>query len=117
MPVTNEEKQLATISGYIPRQATKFVIVPPPDITTIGNATSGDDEITVANPFGIVEGLYVFAGGVPIGSVVTNVSGNIVTISQDTTEALFNTNVIFYTEAEDGLLPLKVGQTIQFYYD
>jgi len=113
---TDEELQLVTISDNIfnREQYTQFEIIPPPAISRIGTIADASTSLTVNSGSGISIGLYVYANGLRSGTSVTNVVGNVVTLSLPSTEAFTYRNIIFYTDFQEGLLPLKPGQTIKF---
>jgi hypothetical protein len=114
MPADNE-LEIATISGVIyPSNPTRFMIVPPATTTKLGSIPNNSTQLTVNNTTGITTNLYVNAVGIQTGTQVSSIVGNVVTLSKTSTEAFSGRTIVFYTNSTDGLLPLKVGQTIKF---
>lgn len=112
---TNDELQIATISGVIyPNTVTRFQIVPPASKTRLGAITTGTNQLTVNSATGITANLYIFANGIPTGTQVQSILGNVLTLTKNATASFSRETIIFYTTSTDGLLPLKVGQTIKF---
>lgn len=114
---TDEELQIARVSRFIfPRDnVTQFYIIPPADKRKIGSVLVGDlKELVVQDASGLTGGLFIFGEFIPTGATIVSILGNTITMNVEASQAFANRDVIFYTEAEDGLLPLKVGQTIRF---
>lgn len=114
---TDEELQIAEVSSFITGRAnlTKFQVVPPPTVSRIGSITTGTDQLTVNSSSGVTANLYVYAQGIPTGTIVSSIAGNILTLSENATETFQYRDVVFYVAKEDGLLPLKPGQTLRFF--
>jgi hypothetical protein len=114
---TDEELQIAKVFRTIfpKNNITKFYIIPPPEIRKIGSVLVGDPtELIVQDTSNLSEGLFIFAEFIPSGTSIVSIVGNTITMSASASEAFTNRDIIFYSSFEDGLLPLKVGQTIGF---
>jgi len=51
------------------------------EVETTATTTSADDEITVASPTGIVQGMRAFGAGIPEGATVFSIASSVVTLS------------------------------------
>jgi hypothetical protein len=114
---TDKELQIAKVSSAIfPRaNVTKFYIIPPPEIRKIGSVLVGDlSELLIQDTSNLSEGLFIFGEFIPSGTTIESIVGNTITMSAPAYGAFTNRDIIFYSSLEDGLLPLKVGQTIGF---
>jgi hypothetical protein len=72
---------------------------------TTATATSGTNSLTVASATGISLDMFVYAPGIPDGSIVRNISGTTVVINNLTTAALTSTGILFESLAG---LPTRV---------
>lgn len=115
MPEDNE-LQIATVSGviYPLNRVTQFQVVPPPAIEKIGSITSGSDQLTLNTSGAEIVNFFVFAEGIDTGTSVVSVMGNVATLSKVASATLSLGRVVFYVNAEDGLLPLQKGAVIRF---
>lgn len=83
-------------------------------ISTYGSISSGSNQLHVYNEDGIVTGLTVQATGIPSGTIVNNVTGNVITLSANATSALSASPVKFIAPSGEDLLPLQVGQNYSY---
>lgn len=113
MPQDNELR-VVNVFGTVPRNATQFEVIPTPTVQRIGTVSSGSDQLTVNDITGITAGLYIYGDGIPMGTQVDSIAGNVVTMTANATVFLQG-QVTFYEEESQGLLPLSPGQKIRFY--
>jgi hypothetical protein len=110
----DSELRLVNIFGTVPSTATQFEVIPTPTVQRIGTVSSGSDQLTVNDITGVTAGLYIYGEGIPMGTQVDSILGNIVTMTENAT-AFLQGQVTFYEEESQGLLPLSAGQKIRFY--
>jgi hypothetical protein len=113
----DNELQIASVSGVIlPSNVTQFQVVPPREVEKVGTVTTGSPTMTINTSSGVTDGLYVFADGVPTGTIVQSGGGTTtLTLSENATETITNSRIIFYQDGASGLLPLQVGSVIRFF--
>lgn len=70
-----------------------------PIITTTGTGASGQNQITVSSATNITAGQLVTGTGVVVGSYVTNVTGTIITVSQNLYATLSGSNNVTFNES------------------
>jgi len=93
---------------------TQFTVVPTASVEKIGNITESSNILTLNNVEGVAVDQYIYANGILSGTKVESISGQQVTMTTDATDTIQYQNIIFYEVLEDGLLPLKKGQTVKF---
>jgi hypothetical protein len=81
-------------------------------ISTTATGTSGSKEFLVASPAGITVGMLVAGEGVQTNSVVTNISGNVISLSLSLIGELSDTAVQFSGGNSKALFSIRVAPSV-----
>lgn len=81
-------------------------------IETTATGTSGSKEITVASATGITVGMAITGDGIPTSTVVTNISGTVISLSLALVDNLSTTAVSFSGGNQKALFSIRVAPSV-----
>jgi hypothetical protein len=106
----DDDKSLLFTYGQT--ESTTVPAAPASPISTTATGSSGSKEFLVASPTGITVGMLVAGEGVQTNSVVTNISGNVVSLSLSLIGTLSTTAVQFSGGNSKALFSIRVAPSV-----